>query len=193
MIIYKTAAALNSYLKSIKRAEKTLGFVPTMGALHKGHLSLICSSKKDNDLTVASIFINPIQFNNQEDFDKYPITIEQDVNNLISAGCDILFLPSKEQFYPIGFERSTYPLGYLENILEGKYRKGHFQGVAQVVDLLLDMVHPDNLYIGQKDYQQCLVIKHLLMLRYPQVQLHIHPTVREEDGLAMSSRNARLT
>lgn len=195
MILFKTAIDLWNYLDKQRKEGKKYGFVPTMGALHDGHISLINNSKLVNELTVCSIFINPTQFNDPKDYEKYPVTIEKDILLLEAAGCDILFLPSVIEMYPGGTKTSTYyELGYLETILEGKYRPGHFQGVCTIVHRLLDMVKPDNLYLGQKDYQQCMVIKKLIEITgmKDRVQLHISPTLRETTGLAMSSRNMRL-
>ena len=194
MIVFKLAEALWNYLDKAKKEGKKIGFVPTMGALHEGHISLIHTSRSENELTVCSIFINPTQFNNSEDFRLYPVTIEEDIEKLMTAGCEVLFLPSVPEIYPEGSLKKKYELGSLESILEGYYRPGHFQGVCQVVDRLLDIVMPDNLYMGQKDFQQCLVIKKLLNItgKEKTVKLVIHPTVRQADGLAMSSRNLRL-
>lgn len=193
MLIFKAAAALNRYLQQAKNSGTTIGFAPTMGALHQGHLSLIGAAKKENEITVCSIFVNPTQFNNKEDFTKYPITIESDIEKLIGASTDVLFLPSVDEIYPEGFSAPHYNLGYLEKILEGVYRPGHFQGVAQVVDRLLSIVQPHRLYLGEKDFQQCAVIKKLLQLKNDSTtELKIVPTVRESSGLAMSSRNQRL-
>ncbi len=165
-----------------------------MGALHAGHLSLVDRSNRENEVTVCSIFINPSQFNNKEDFRLYPVTIEKDIEMLIHAGADILFLPSEAEIYPPGYRAPIYEIGRLESLLEGSYRPGHFQGVCQVVDRLLDLVAPDQLYLGQKDYQQCMVIEKLTALRkQASPRIVISPTVRESDGLAMSSRNTRLT
>jgi pantoate--beta-alanine ligase len=194
MLLLKKIADLRDYLDKKEREGHSTGFVPTMGALHKGHVSLIESSVKDNSITVCSIFVNPTQFNDPKDFEKYPVTIEKDIYMLESAGCNILFLPSVNEIYP---DRKTkeahYDLGYLETILEGKYRPGHFQGVCMVVHRLLDIVRPGNLYLGQKDYQQCMVIKKLIeLIGQPAVRVNICPTLREPDGLAMSSRNMRL-
>ncbi|OYX95568.1 MAG: pantoate--beta-alanine ligase [Sphingobacteriia bacterium 35-40-5] len=176
-------------LKSLK-----IGFIPTMGALHKGHISLITNSKSQNLLTVCSIFVNPTQFNDPSDFAKYPQTIESDILALEKAGTDLLFLPNQAQIYPLGTENQpNYDLGNLENLLEGKYRPGHFQGVCQVVDRLLELVQPDKLFLGQKDFQQCMVIQKLLALKQSQTELIICPTLREASGLAMSSRNMRLS
>lgn len=194
MIIVKKPEQITKLLKGSRKNHQTIGFVPTMGALHEGHLSLIRTSRSQTDLTVCSIFVNPTQFNNAEDYQHYPITLESDIAKLVAEGCDVLFLPSIEGIYPAGFSARHYELGSLESILEGKYRPGHFQGVCQVVDRLLEIVQPDDLFMGQKDFQQCMVIKRLLQItgRTTQVRLHIQPTKREADGLAMSSRNLRL-
>ncbi len=193
MIILKQAATIAFYLENQFKEGKKTGFVPTMGALHPGHLSLIKQSRAENDLTVCSIFVNPTQFNNPDDFKKYPITIEKDIDALEGAGCDLLFLPSVSEIYPSDFQKRSYELGYLETILEGEYRPGHFQGVCLVVHRLLDLVPCDHLYLGRKDYQQCMVIEKLTELIQWKGQIHFCETVRETDGLAMSSRNARLS
>ena len=194
MIIFKTIDALNTYLSSTNQKGLTIGFVPTMGALHMGHLSLIEISKKSMQQTICSIFVNPTQFNDSKDFEKYPSTIETDILLLENAGCDMLFLPSVNEIYPSGTALTThYQLGFLETVLEGKFRPNHFQGVCQVVHRLLDIVQPNILIIGQKDYQQCLVIKHLVTLIGSKAQVIIGSTLRETSGLAMSSRNMRLT
>lgn len=195
MILFKRAGDLREHLEKQRKQGKKSGFVPTMGALHDGHISLLNASVKENDLSVVSIFVNPTQFNDPSDFAKYPVTIEKDISMLEAAGCDILFLPSVQEIYPEGeMLKKKYELGYLEDLLEGKFRPGHFQGVCQVVHRLLNIVLPDNLYMGQKDYQQCMVIKKLLALTGldQAVTLHISPTLREHSGLAMSSRNMRL-
>lgn len=196
MILFKKTTDLSNYLDKQRKQGKKYGFVPTMGALHAGHISLINDSKKANDITVCSIFVNPTQFNDPKDFEKYPITLEKDIAMLEAAGCDILFLPAVAEMYPNGTNTSAhYELGYLETILEGYYRPGHFQGVCMIVHRLLDSVKPDNLYIGQKDYQQSMVIKKLIELTDMKdlINLNISPTLREAGGLAMSSRNMRLT
>ena len=167
--------------------------MPTMGALHQGHIGLIDKAKNEAVLIICSIFINPTQFNDPKDFEKYPTTIGKDIYLLEKAGCDVLFLPSVVSMYPNGFKSSfKYELGNLETILEGKFRPGHFQGVCQVVHRLLDIVMPDKLFLGQKDFQQCMVIKKLIQLLNMKTQVVICPTRRELNGLAMSSRNARL-
>lgn len=193
MIIYKQSAALQAYLQKSLPGKSSTGFVPTMGALHEGHVSLIKKSKEVANTTICSIFINPTQFNNQQDFKKYPVALEQDIYLLEKNGCDILFLPDVNEIYPNGdFHHEPFNLGYLEDILEGKYRPGHFQGVCQVVKRLLNIVNPTYLLAGQKDYQQCMVLKRLLTLINSPVELIICPIRRERDGLAMSSRNLRL-
>ena len=196
MLIYKKPGPVFDLLGKKRIAKQQIGFVPTMGALHAGHLSLVYEAKKQNNIVVCSIFVNPTQFNDPEDFKKYPITLEKDILMFEKAGCDILFIPSVQDIYPNGIDQHThYELGFLENILEGKFRPGHFQGVCQVVHRLLGIVLPDNLYLGQKDYQQCLVIKKLLELigLNNKIKINICPTLREENGLAMSSRNTRLS
>jgi pantoate--beta-alanine ligase len=194
MIIIKTQNKLTAYLKKLKIKNIKIGFVPTMGALHCGHLSLIKSAKTENDHVISSIFINPTQFNNHSDFKHYPITIEKDIEKLVSMGCDVLFLPDEKEIYHAEYSTKKYDLGDLENILEGYYRPGHFQGVCQIVDILLNIVNPNNLYLGQKDYQQCMVIKNLIeQQNFKDISIRIMPTIRENDGLAMSSRNLRLS
>lgn len=195
MIIIKTAEILQKTL-SEKFSHQPIGFVPTMGALHKGHLELIKNCLQQNNICVCSIFVNPTQFNNPTDFAKYPTTLEQDIFLLEQAGCHILFLPDVEEIYPNGTTQLPfYDIGYLDTILEGKYRPGHFQGVCAVVHILLEMVQPQTLYLGQKDYQQCMVIQKLISLipSLHHIKITIIPTLRENSGLAMSSRNLRLT
>lgn len=195
MIIFKKANQLSNYTQQQKEEGRKIGFVPTMGALHNGHLTLIDTCRKWNDITVCSIFINPAQFNNPNDLKNYPVTTSKDIEQLISRDCSVLFLPPVDEMYPSSSDKKHYDLGDIENRLEGFYRPGHFQGVCQAVDRLLEIVQPHNLYMGQKDYQQCMVIKKLLALskREDAVKLVIVPTVRETDGLAMSSRNLRLS
>lgn len=195
MVLFKKADDLHKWLDSQRKKGGTIGFVPTMGALHPGHISLLNMAKKEHTHVVASIFVNPTQFNDPADYEKYPVTIEKDILALEAAGCDILFLPAVGEVYPGGLgDAPYYDLGYLETVFEGKYRPGHFQGVCRVVHRLLDIVQPDMLYLGQKDYQQCMVIKAMLSLTsMNDVQLRIGSTLREEDGLAMSSRNTRLS
>jgi pantoate--beta-alanine ligase len=194
MILFKRSADLTAWLKKETAEGKSIGFVPTMGALHAGHISLITMSKNQADLTVCSIFVNPTQFNDPKDFQKYPVTLENDIALLEAAGADILFLPAVPELYPTGTTSlEHYDLGRLETVLEGKYRPGHFQGVCQVMYRLLSIVRPDHLFMGQKDYQQCMVVGRLLTLMSLPTRLHRCPIVREPDGLAMSSRNLRLS
>ena len=194
MIIFKKKIDISNYIVNYKKTSGKIGFIPTMGALHKGHISLIEASKKTDTLTICSIFVNPTQFNNTADFEKYPVTIEKDIDFLEKAGCNVLFLPSVEEIYPADSSTTLpYELGFIETVLDGKYRPGHFQGVCNVVQRLLDIVQPNTIYLGQKDYQQCMVIRKLTELIQSPTQIIICPTLRESDGLAMSSRNMRLT
>lgn len=194
MIIFKQSKHLINKLQSLKKDGRSIGFVPTMGALHNGHIALIQQSLEANNVTVVSIFVNPTQFNDKKDFEKYPVTIEKDIELLVKAGTTILFMPSIEEMYPEGLEPATaYNLGFLENILEGYYRPGHFQGVCRIVHKLLTVVETHNLYMGQKDYQQCMVVQKLITDFNLPTHLNIVPTQREKSGLAMSSRNMRLS
>jgi pantoate--beta-alanine ligase len=194
MLIIKQSKDLIRYLQKQRSAKKTIGFVPTMGALHQGHLSLVEKAVRECGLVVCSIFVNPTQFNDPKDFELYPQTLENDIYLLEKQGCDVLFLPDTKEIYPSGTAQTrVYELGYLESVLEGKYRPGHFQGVCQVMNRFMEMVWPNQLYIGQKDYQQCLVIKKLVALIQSPAEIIICPTLREPNGLAMSSRNMRLT
>jgi len=196
MVIFKKEQDIRQYLKGQSSNGTRIGFVPTMGALHAGHRSLLDQAKQSGALVVCSVFINPTQFNDKSDFEKYPVTREADIRMLLDAGCDVAFFPEVTEMYPNGADgTATYDFGYLDTILEGAQRPGHFKGVGQIVARLIEIVEPQYLYLGQKDYQQCMVIKKLLELtgRAEQVKLVICPTVREADGLAMSSRNMRLT
>lgn len=195
MTVFKTIKDLQIYLSPYINNGINIGFVPTMGALHQGHLSLIEESKRQNKLTICSIFVNPTQFNDPKDFEKYPITIEADKTLLTDRNCDILFLPRVNEMYPNGTSlNNNYKLGFIETVFDGSHRPGHFQGVCQVVENLLRIVQPTNLYLGQKDYQQCMVIAKLVELMGwdEKLTIHICSTLRETDGLAMSSRNLRL-
>lgn len=195
MLLLKEVEDVIQFIEKQKQTNKSIGFVPTMGALHKGHFSLLSQSKKENELTVCSIFVNPTQFNNQEDLNKYPKPLKEDLQCLAqSESCDLVFIPSIEEIYPDGTTlKKPFPLGNLENIFEGEHRPGHFQGVVQIVHKLLNIITPDNLYMGQKDYQQCLIIKRLIEIEKLHIRLVTCPIHREEDGLAFSSRNRRLT
>lgn len=193
MLIIKKAKDLKSNITSLRKQNKKIGFVPTMGALHQGHISLIDKASEENDIVVCSIFVNPSQFNQKEDFDKYPITTSSDIDKLIKSPCDILYLPSLDEIYPDGWNsEAKLDLGKLATIWEGEFRPGHFDGVVQVVGILLEMVLPNNLYLGQKDFQQCAIIKKLISINKYPINTIICETKREASGLAMSSRNARL-
>lgn len=195
MVLFKKAIDLHNYLVSRRNNGERIGFVPTMGALHSGHISLIKNCVRQNPATICSIFVNPTQFNDPKDYAKYPLTVEKDIAMLKASGCPALFLPSVEEVYPEGFSvRPYYDLGRLETVMEGKFRPGHFQGVCMVMEKLLKIVQPNRLFLGQKDLQQCMIISRLveLMGEKDAIEVVIIPTVRETDGLAMSSRNMRL-
>lgn len=196
MIVFNNIFDIREFIKKSRDKSGSIGFIPTMGALHKGHMSLISEARNNKDIVIVSIFINPTQFNDNEDFIKYPVTTNEDISLLEQAGCHVLFLPSVNEVYPNGtVDTYNYDFDGIDSILEGKFRPGHFRGVSQIVTRLLDIVEPDILYLGQKDYQQCIIIKKLINQsgKNDQVKLIICPTVREADGLAMSSRNRRLT
>jgi pantoate--beta-alanine ligase len=192
-LIYKVSE-LRYYLDSTKSQNQKIGYVPTMGALHLGHLSLIEKAKSENEIVVASIFVNPTQFNDPKDFEKYPRTIESDIKLLESVNCNILFLPEVEEMYE-NPELSVNPIdiGYLDTILEGAKRPGHYRGVVTVVEKLLLTVQPDTIYMGLKDYQQVKVVEKLIRDKKIPTKLIGCPTLRETNGLAMSSRNTRLS
>ncbi|GAB3028363.1 pantoate--beta-alanine ligase [Niabella terrae] len=193
MRLFKKTADIQRFLTD--QAVENVGFVPTMGALHQGHLDLIRKSREQCAYTVASIFVNPTQFNNPADLEKYPRTIGADIRALEASSTDLLFLPEVSEIYPAGYRSPHYELGSLESLFEGAFRPGHFQGVCQVVDRLFEIVRPNRVFFGQKDYQQCMVIAKLLTARpaFHSIQMQIIPTRREADGLAMSSRNLRLS
>ena len=193
MQIIKTIKDIHNQVLDLKKEGKKLGFVPTMGALHAGHISLIRQSNRENDVTVCSIFVNPTQFNDSKDFEKYPITLESDMQMLIDAKCDILFLPSVAEMYPTGMKnKEPLDFGYMAGMLEGEFRPGHFDGMAQIVEKLLLAVSPHHLYMGQKDYQQAMICTELIKKKKLKIKLVVCPIKREKDGLAMSSRNVRL-
>ncbi len=195
MKVFQTVAELQNYLLEINSShDKTIGFVPTMGALHNGHISLIQQSKQKSSVTVCSIFVNPTQFNDKHDYEKYPIQVDRDLEMLLEANCDIVFVPTVDEIYPNGtLKKIDIDLGYIGKTLDASHRPGHFEGVLQVVKRLLDIVQPHFLFLGQKDYQQCMVLTKLVEHFKLPLEIIICETLREADGLAMSSRNARLT
>jgi pantoate--beta-alanine ligase len=186
-----TIAQLQKILSNFKKSGKSIGFVPTMGALHAGHISLIEKAKAENDLVVCSIFVNPTQFNDPKDLLKYPRTPEHDKQLLLKAGCDILFSPAVDEMYPEKDNR-VFDFGGLDKVMEGLYRPGHFNGVAQIVSKLFDAVKPNKAYFGKKDFQQLVIIKHITKQLNLPIEIIACETVRENDGLAMSSRNILL-
>jgi pantoate--beta-alanine ligase len=192
MLVFKTIDETKNHINKVTQTKSSLGFVPTMGALHKGHISLIEASKKQNEITACSIFVNPIQFNNKSDFEKYPLTLERDIELLEAAGCDILFAPTAKEMYPEP-ANEKYDFGQLETAMEGAMRPGHFNGVAIVVKKLFEIISPNRAYFGEKDYQQLLIIKALINQLGLAVEIVPCPILRDADGLAMSSRNKRLT
>ena len=192
MKIFQFASQLNDELNRNKIQGKKIGFVPTMGALHDGHLSLIQKSQTENDLTVCSIFVNPTQFNNQEDLINYPSSNEEDTRLLQEINCDYLYLPNPHDVYPNGLKTNTFHFGGIENEMEGAKRPGHFDGVATVVKRLLEITIPDRAYFGEKDFQQLQIIKKLVALEHIPCEIIPCAIFREKNGLAMSSRNRRL-
>ena len=191
MQIFLEIGPLKTYLKQQRAKQLTVGLVPTLGALHAGHLSLIEASKNQNDITVCSIYVNPVQFNNPSDLDKYPRTFEKDSQLLKEAGCEIIFAPRNEEMYPEVSELK-FDFGSLDKVFEGEFRPGHFSGVALVVAKLFNIVQPAKAYFGQKDFQQFSIISKLVKELKFDLDLVCAPIVREPDGLAMSSRNVRL-
>lgn len=192
MQVFHTIKSLQVFLKSERLAGKSVGLVPTMGALHNGHLSLIEASNQHNKFTICSIFVNPTQFNNAQDLAVYPRTLDADCQMLESAGCHAVFAPSVDEMYP-QLPNLKFDFGDLERVMEGKFRPGHFNGVGVVVSKLFNIIQPDNAYFGQKDLQQCAVINRLTKDLSFALTLNICPTQRESDGLAMSSRNRNLS
>lgn len=193
MKVFKTKKELKMYLSEFRSENATIGFVPTMGALHKGHLSLLHASSKNNDLTIASIFVNPTQFNKREDLDNYPRTLEHDLVLLEKNLCDVVFIPSIDEIYTNGVSSQHFDFDGLENEMEGKYREGHFNGVGTIVKKLFEIVLPTNAYFGEKDFQQLQIIRKLVKKSTLKVNVISCATHRETNGLAMSSRNSRLT
>ncbi|MCB0576710.1 MAG: pantoate--beta-alanine ligase, partial [Saprospiraceae bacterium] len=194
MLIFKKVADLQAWLNGERNTGKSIGFAPTMGALHDGHLDLVRMAKKECDRAVVSIFVNPTQFNDPKDLEKYPRTPEKDAALLIGVDCDVLFIPPVEEVYPPGLDLTVHlDFGQLDQVMEGEFRPGHFKGMATVVNRLLDIVQPHRLYMGQKDFQQLTIVRNMLAQLHSPVELVMCPTRREADGLAMSSRNVRLS
>lgn len=192
MLIFTKIVELQAFVRQIKNLNQSLGFVPTMGALHNGHISLIEASQKNCQITICSIFVNPTQFNDKKDLERYPRTPEKDIQLLEKANCNALFLPDAEEIYPKPEEKVNFDFGNLDKLLEGKYRPGHFNGVAQVVKRLFELVTPDKAFFGSKDFQQVLIVKALVNKLNLNVNIISCPILREPDGLAMSSRNTLL-
>lgn len=193
MRIVDKQADVKLFLKEIKSLKRTIGFVPTMGALHEGHLFLVKQARKKNDLVVVSIFVNPTQFNNQEDLKNYPKTIENDIKLLEKSECDVLFLPSVEEIYNKQIVSENFDFEGLEHEMEGKFRTGHFNGVGTIVKTLFEIIEPTIAYFGEKDFQQLQIVKKLVAQINSPTKIEGCAIFREKDGLAMSSRNTRLT
>ena len=191
MRVVKTISELKSLISGYKQENKTVGLVPTMGALHAGHKSLVDRARKENDIVVVSVFVNPTQFNNKQDLATYPRTEERDCALLEAAGCDVVFMPAVEEVYPEPDNRQ-FDLGAVAEVMEGAHRPGHFNGVAQIVSKLFGFVEPDRAYFGEKDFQQIAVIRKMVQLEGFKLQIVACPIKREDDGLALSSRNVRL-
>jgi pantoate--beta-alanine ligase len=192
MQTFETILPLQQKIAELKQSGKSIGFVPTMGALHQGHLDLMQKAKQENDVLVVSIFVNPIQFNNPSDLEKYPRTLDQDKQLLQSVNCDLLFAPDAKEMYPEP-DKTIYHFGKLATVMEGAFRPGHFNGVAVVVKKLFEIVSPHKAYFGEKDFQQLAIIQSLVKQQKLSVTIVPCSTIREADGLAMSSRNMRLS
>lgn len=195
MKVFEFKKDLEAYLFSHRKAAKSIGLVPTMGALHAGHLALVKQALTENDTVVVTIFVNPTQFNNSDDLIKYPRNLESDINllNTLKSTNIIVYAPTVADIYPEGIVSKSYDLGEIEFVMEGKFRPGHFQGVATIVDSLFNIVKPNKAYFGKKDYQQLLIIKRLVEITNQEIEIIPCSILREIDGLAMSSRNQRLT
>jgi pantoate--beta-alanine ligase len=192
MLIFTKIVDLQAFVRQIKNLNQSLGFVPTMGALHNGHISLIEASRKSCQITICSIFVNPTQFNDKKDLERYPRTPDKDIQLLEKANCSALFLPDADEIYPKTEEKTNFDFGNLDKLLEGKYRPGHFNGVAQVVKRLFEIVTPHKAFFGSKDFQQVLIVKALTNKLNLNIDIISCPILREPDGLAMSSRNTLL-
>jgi pantoate--beta-alanine ligase len=192
MIVYRTKDDLTGHLLSLKNKDLTVGLVPTMGALHAGHASLVERAAFENDLVIVTIFVNPTQFNDPSDLEHYPRTLDQDLELLRSLRADLVFVPSVREMYP-GKDTRTFDLGGLDRVMEGAYREGHFNGVAQIVSKFFLLIRPDRAYFGQKDFQQLVIVRRLVNILNLDLSIVSCPIIREKDGLAMSSRNVRLS
>jgi pantoate--beta-alanine ligase len=192
MLVFSKIQSVRNHLAAIK-STNSIGFVPTMGALHQGHLSLLKKALFENDITVASIFVNPTQFDKEEDLVNYPKPLENDLKLLKNIGCDVVFTPTPEEIYSSEIVSDSFDFGGLETIMEGRFRQGHFDGVGTIVKKLLEIIRPSKAYFGEKDFQQLLIIKQLVKQNNIPVDIIGCPIFRESDGLAMSSRNMRLT
>jgi pantoate--beta-alanine ligase len=192
MKVVSLVNALQQEVLKQKKVHRSIGFIPTMGALHAGHISLLRRAKSQTDFSIVSIFVNPKQFNDSEDLRRYPRPLENDLAKLEEAGCDMVFTPSEKEVFPKDFNLD-FPLGYLDQIMEGKFRKGHFRGVITVVHRLFEIVQPEKAFFGEKDYQQLIIIQKMVKDLHLPVTVVPCPIAREPDGLAMSSRNALLS
>jgi pantoate--beta-alanine ligase len=192
MHLFHTIKEVRQHLAILKKEGKSIGFIPTMGALHEGHLELVRRADKENGCSLVSIFVNPIQFNNPEDLKKYPRTLEDDLEKLSTTNCTVVFAPSVEEMYPEP-DTTEFDFGNLDKVMEGQFRPGHFRGVGIVVKKFFEIIEPNRAYFGEKDFQQLAIIMHMTRVLNIPVEIIPCPTVREHDGLAMSSRNARLT
>ncbi len=192
MEIVSTVRELTNFIESKKKQNQTIGFVPTMGALHRGNLSLVSQAASQTDVVVVSIFVNPTQFNNAEDLKNYPRTLERDAQLLTDTKCQLIFAPTVAEIYPVKDDRK-FDFGALEQVMEGRFRPGHFNGVAQVVSRLFALVQPNKAFFGAKDFQQLAIVRQMSAKLMPEIDIVACPIIREEDGLAISSRNTLLT
>ena len=192
MLLFKSVEALQIHLQKKRKQGLQIGFTPTMGALHQGHASLIKAAKAENDISVCCIFVNPTQFNEPKDLEKYPRTEGADIKMLVGLENEILFYPTVDAVYPKNLHIPTFDFGKVDKVMEGKFRPGHFDGVVEVVYRLIDIVQPDRIYMGQKDFQQFTLIQHMLQQMKSKTKLVVCPIIRETNGMALSSRNVRL-
>jgi pantoate--beta-alanine ligase len=192
MLVVNSITQIQDLIANYRKAKKTLGFVPTMGALHQGHISLVSLSKQDNDITLVSIFVNPTQFNDKNDLLNYPRTLDSDLKKLEQNEVDLVFTPSNEEMYPEP-DRRVFDFGNLDKVMEGAHRPGHFNGVAQIVSKFFSIVKPNRAYFGEKDFQQLTILRQMVQTMDIPVQIISCPIIREADGLAMSSRNMLLS